>query len=86
LHDDVHHALADDVAVVATMNGRHVVPWATYAEDGTLDTDFPPTDRVFPAVDVRQPTGGADRVRREDPKPGVLKCRACRGEMHDSPG
>jgi predicted ester cyclase len=49
LHYDIHHALADgDMVVVnSTMNGRHVAPWAVYAEDGGLDTVFPPTNRAF---------------------------------------
>jgi predicted ester cyclase len=49
LHYDIHHAVADgDLVVVnSTMNGRHTAPWAVYAEDGALDTVFPPTNRVF---------------------------------------
>ena len=49
LRYDIHHAVADgDLVVVnSTMNGRHVAPWAVYAEDGTLDTVFPPTNRAF---------------------------------------
>jgi predicted ester cyclase len=49
LRYDIHHAVADGdlVAVNSTMNGRHTAPWAVYAEDGTLDTVFPPTNRVF---------------------------------------
>jgi predicted ester cyclase len=49
LRYDVHHTIAegDLVAVNSTMNGRHTAPWAVYAEDGTLDTVFPPTNRVF---------------------------------------
>lgn len=49
LHYDIHHAIAcDDLVVVnSTMNGRHVAPWAVYNEDGTLDTVFPPTHKVF---------------------------------------
>jgi len=29
------------------MNGRHTAPWAVYAEDGSVDTVFPPTGRTF---------------------------------------
>jgi hypothetical protein len=29
------------------MNGRHIAPWAVYAEDGSVDTVFPPTGRTF---------------------------------------
>ena len=49
LHYDIHHAIADGdlVAVNSTMNGRHVTPWAVYAEDGTVDTVFPPTNKTF---------------------------------------
>jgi predicted ester cyclase len=49
LHYDIHHAVAcgDLVVVNSTMNGRHVTPWAVYAEDGALDTVFPPTNRAF---------------------------------------
>jgi predicted ester cyclase len=49
LRYDIHEALAvgDVVAVNSTMNGRHVAPWAVYAEDGALDTVFPPTNRTF---------------------------------------
>ena len=49
LRYDIHEALAvgDVVAVNSTMNGRHVAPWAVYAEDGGLDTVFPPTNRTF---------------------------------------
>jgi predicted ester cyclase len=52
LHYDIHHAVADGdlVAVNSTMNGRHVEPWAVYHEDATLDTVFPPTNRVFAAT------------------------------------
>ena len=46
LHYDIHHALADGnlVVVNSTMNGRHVAPWAVYA-DGSVDTVFPPRPR-----------------------------------------
>ena len=49
LHYDIHHAVAtgDLVAVNSTMNGRHVEPWAVYADDGTIDTVFPPTNKIF---------------------------------------
>jgi hypothetical protein len=29
------------------MNGRHTAPWTVYAEDGSVDTVFPPTGRTF---------------------------------------
>ena len=35
------------VAVNSTMNGRHVAPWAVYADDGVVDTVFPPTHKTF---------------------------------------
>jgi predicted ester cyclase len=49
LHYDIHHAVADGnlVVVNSTMNGRHIAPWAVYAEDGSVDTVFPPTGRTF---------------------------------------
>jgi predicted ester cyclase len=49
LRYDIHHAIADGnlVAVNSTMNGRHVVPWAVYTEDGSVDTVFPPTGKTF---------------------------------------
>lgn len=49
LHYDIHHALADGnlVAVNGTMNGRHAAPFATYTEDGAVDTVFPPTHKTF---------------------------------------
>jgi predicted ester cyclase len=49
LHYDIHYAVADGdlVAVNSTMNGRHVASWAVYADDGTVDTVFPPTNRTF---------------------------------------
>jgi len=48
LRYDIHHALADGnlVVVNSTMNGRHVAPWAVYA-DGSVDTVFPPTNKTF---------------------------------------
>jgi predicted ester cyclase len=52
LHYDIHHAVADGdlVAVSSTMNGRHTAPWVVYAEDGDVDTVFPPTGREFAAT------------------------------------
>ena len=49
LRYDIHHAITDGglVAVNATMNGRHVTPWAVYTGDGALDTVFPPTNKTF---------------------------------------
>jgi predicted ester cyclase len=49
LRYDIHYTVADSdlVAVNSTMNGLHVAPWAVYAEDGTVDTVFPPTNRTF---------------------------------------
>lgn len=49
LHYDIHHAIADTdlVAVNSTMNGRHTAPWAVYTSDGTLDSVFPPTGKIF---------------------------------------
>ena len=49
LNYDIHHAIADGnlVAVNATMNGRHIAPWAVYTDDGGLDTVFPPTGKTF---------------------------------------
>jgi predicted ester cyclase len=52
LHYDIHHAVADGnlVAVNSTMNGRHVAPWAVYADDAALDAVFPPTSKTFAAT------------------------------------
>jgi predicted ester cyclase len=49
LHYDIHHAIADGdlVAVNSTMNGRHVAPFVVYADDGEIDTAFPPTNKPF---------------------------------------
>ena len=49
LHYVIHHVIADGnlVAVNATMNGRHVAPWAVYTDDGPVDTVFPPTHQSF---------------------------------------
>ena len=49
LRYDIHHAIADGnlVAVNSCMNGRHVAPIAFYAEDGSIDTVFPPTGKTF---------------------------------------
>ena len=49
LHYDIHHAITDGnlVAVNATMNGRHVAPWAVYTEAGAVDAVFPPTHKTF---------------------------------------
>ena len=49
LHYDIHHALTDGELVVvnSTMNGRHTAPWVIRAEDGSVDTVFPPTGRTF---------------------------------------
>jgi predicted ester cyclase len=49
LHYDIHEAIAAGnlVAVSSTMNGRHVTPFAVYAEDGTVDSVFPPTNKTF---------------------------------------
>ena len=46
---DIHETVADGdlVAVRSTMSGRHVNPFVTYAEDGTVDTVFPPTGKQF---------------------------------------
>ncbi len=49
LHYDIHHAITDGnlVAVNATMNGRHVAPWAVYTEADAVDAVFPPTHKTF---------------------------------------
>jgi predicted ester cyclase len=49
LHYEIHYALADGdlVAVNSSMIGTHTAPWAVYAEDGSIDTVFPPTHRPF---------------------------------------
>ena len=49
LRYDIHHAIADGnlVVVNSTMNGRHTAPWAVYAENGSVDTVFPPTNKPF---------------------------------------
>jgi predicted ester cyclase len=49
LHYDIHHTVTDgDLVVVnSTMNGRHEAPWAVYADDGTIDTVFPPTHKTL---------------------------------------
>ena len=49
LHYEIHHALADGdlVAVNSSMIGTHTAPWAVYAEDGSIDTVFPPTRLPF---------------------------------------
>lgn len=49
---EIHHVVADGnlVAVNSTMKGRHVAPFVTYADDGSVDTVFPPTGRTFAAT------------------------------------
>jgi predicted ester cyclase len=49
LHYAIHHAITvgDLVAVNSTMHGRHVAPWAVYADDGEIDSVFPPTNKTF---------------------------------------
>jgi predicted ester cyclase len=49
LHYEIHHTITDDdlVAVNSSMIGTHATPWAVYAEDGSIDTVFPPTRRPF---------------------------------------
>ncbi|NIK55228.1 ester cyclase [Kribbella shirazensis] len=46
---EIHHVIADGnlVAVNSTMKGRHVAPFVTYADDGAVDTVFPPTRKEF---------------------------------------
>ncbi|ONI72007.1 hypothetical protein BWI15_18090 [Kribbella sp. ALI-6-A] len=45
----VHEVVAESnlVAVRTTMSGRHVAPFVVHAEDGSVDTVFPPTGRTF---------------------------------------
>jgi predicted ester cyclase len=45
----VHEVVAEGnlVAVRTTMSGRHVAPFVVHAEDGSVDTVFPPTGRTF---------------------------------------
>ena len=52
LHYEIHHAIGDGdlVAVNSTMHGRHAAPWAMYADDGAVDTVFPPTNKTFAAT------------------------------------
>jgi predicted ester cyclase len=52
LRYDIHHVVADGdlVAVSSTMNGRHVAPIVLYADDGRVDTAFPPTGKAFAAT------------------------------------
>jgi len=49
LHYEIHHAIGVDdlVAVNSSMIGTHTAPWAVYAQDGSIDTVFPPTQRPF---------------------------------------
>jgi predicted ester cyclase len=49
---EIHHVIADGnfVAVNSTMKGRHVAPFVTYAEDGSVDAVFPPTGKTFAAT------------------------------------
>jgi predicted ester cyclase len=49
LRYDIRHAVTDGglVAVSSTMHGRHVAPFASYAEDCGVDTVFPPTQKTF---------------------------------------
>jgi predicted ester cyclase len=49
LHYEIHHALATDdlVAVNSSMVGTHTAPWVVYADDGSIDSVFPPTRRPF---------------------------------------
>lgn len=46
---EIHEVVAEGnlVAVNSTMKGRHVAPFVTYAEDGSVDTVFPPTRKEF---------------------------------------
>ncbi|GAB2593339.1 ester cyclase [Kribbella endophytica] len=46
---EVHEVVAEGnlVAIRTTMSGRHVAPFVVHAEDGSVDTVFPPTGRTF---------------------------------------
>jgi predicted ester cyclase len=46
---NVHSVVAEDdlVVVHCTMSGRHVNPFAAYAQDGSVDEVFPPTGKRF---------------------------------------
>lgn len=52
LRYEIHHTVASGelVAVNSTMCGTHTSPYAVYAEDGELDTVFPPTGHEFRAT------------------------------------
>jgi predicted ester cyclase len=49
LHYEIHHAIANDdlVAVNSSMIGTHTTSWTVYADDGSIDTVFPATQRPF---------------------------------------
>src|SRR3954452_6125930 len=49
LHYEIHHAVATGnlVAVHSSMIGTHTTAWAVYADDGSIDSVFPPTQREF---------------------------------------
>lgn len=49
LHYEIHHTVAsgDLVAVNSSMIGTHTTDWAVYADDGSIDSVFPPTQRPF---------------------------------------
>jgi hypothetical protein len=49
LHYEIHHAIATDdlVAVNSSMVGTHTAAWVVYADDGSIDSVFPPTQGPF---------------------------------------
>lgn len=49
LHYEIHHTVASGelVAVDSSMIGTHTAPIAFYADDGSIDSVFPPTGRAF---------------------------------------
>jgi predicted ester cyclase len=90
LHYDIHHAIAtgDLVAVNSSMCGTHTAAWVVYADDGSIDTVFPPTQKPFVMAQshwfrfregqivehwaIRDDLGMARQVGWIPPKPGYL--------------
>jgi predicted ester cyclase len=90
LHYEVHHAIAsgDLVAVSWSMLGTHTAAWTVYADDGSVDTVFPPTNKPFVMAQshwfrfrdgrivehwaVRDDVGMARQVGWIPPRPGYL--------------